>query len=130
GGGGPAGVCRIAVAGGGWCGHTGRGGGVRGDARRGPGGRLMTPRREQHAVRMLVLWCPDWPVVAACSAAGVPADRPAAVFEANRVRACSATARCHGVRRGMRRRPAQSRCPEIAVLDWDQGRDARLFEPV
>jgi len=90
----------------------------------------MTPRREQHAVRMLVLWCPDWPVVAACSAAGVPADRPAAVFEANRVRACSATARCHGVRRGMRRRPAQSRCPEIAVLDWDQGRDARLFEPV
>lgn len=90
----------------------------------------MSSRREQRAVRMLVLWCPDWPVVAACAAAGVAADRPAAVFAANRVRACSAVARGNGVRRGMRRRDAQSRCPDIAVLDWDPGRDARLFEPV
>jgi len=90
----------------------------------------MTTQSEQRAVRMLVLWCPDWPVVAACSAAGVAANRPAAVFEANRVRACSAIARSNGVRRGMRRRETQSRCPEIAVLDWDSGRDTRLFEPV
>jgi protein ImuB len=81
-------------------------------------------------VRMLVLWCPDWPVVAAGAAAGIPAHRPAAVFVANRVVACSAVARGDGVRRGMRRREAQSRCPELVVFDADEGRDARLFEPV
>ncbi|WAL69885.1 DNA polymerase Y family protein [Amycolatopsis cynarae] len=79
---------------------------------------------------MLVLWCPDWPAVAAATAAGVPAHRPAAVFSANRVVACSAVARSAGVRRGMRRRDAQSRCPELAVLGHDEARDARLFEPV
>lgn len=90
----------------------------------------MMPPREKQAVRMLVLWCPDWPVVAACFVAGTPANRPAAVFEANRVRACSAVARSNGVRSGMRRRDAESRCPDIAVFDWDPGRDARLFEPI
>ncbi|SFB32436.1 protein ImuB [Amycolatopsis marina] len=81
-------------------------------------------------VRVLVLWCPDWPVVAAGLAAGVSAHLPAAVFLANRVVACSAVARTAGIRRGMRRREAQSRCPEIVVLGADPGRDARLFEPV
>lgn len=89
-----------------------------------------TSSREQRPARMLVLWCPDWPVVAACAAAEVSADRPAAVFEANRVCACSAVARSNGVCRGMRRREAQSRCPDLAVLGWDPGRDTRLFEPV
>ncbi|WP_106182622.1 Y-family DNA polymerase [Prauserella shujinwangii] len=79
---------------------------------------------------MLVMWCPDWPVVAAGLAAGVPAHLPAAVFSANRVVACSAVARAAGVRRGMRRREAQSRCPELVVFTDDPGRDARLFEPV
>ncbi len=81
-------------------------------------------------VRMLVVWCPDWPAVAAALAAGVPAHLPAAVFAANRVVACSAVARTAGVRRGMRRREAQSRCPELTVFATDEGRDARLFEPV
>ncbi|WP_452624747.1 DNA polymerase Y family protein [Prauserella flavalba] len=80
--------------------------------------------------RMLVLWCPDWPVVAAGVAAGLPAHLPAAVFAANRVVACSAIARAAGVRRDMRRREAQSRCPELAVFGEDQDRDARLFEPI
>jgi protein ImuB len=80
--------------------------------------------------RMLVVWCPDWPAVAAGLAAGVPAHLPAAVFVANRVVACSAPARAAGVRRGMRRRDAQSRCPELTVFATDDGRDARLFEPV
>ncbi|WP_216217666.1 DNA polymerase Y family protein [Amycolatopsis aidingensis] len=79
---------------------------------------------------MLVLWCPDWPVTAAATAAGVPAHLPAAVFAANRVVACSAVARANGVRRGMRRREAQSRCPELVVFGEDIGRDARMFEPV
>ncbi|HVV14192.1 MAG TPA: DNA polymerase Y family protein [Amycolatopsis sp.] len=81
-------------------------------------------------VRMLVLWCPDWQAVAAAMAAGVPAHPPAAVFSANRVVACSVTARTAGVRRGMRRRDAQARCPELVVFGTDEGRDARLFEPV
>jgi protein ImuB len=81
-------------------------------------------------VRMLVLWCPDWPAVAAAMAAGVPAHLPVAVFSANRVVACSAVARAAGVRRAMRRRDAQSRCPELVVFGTDDGRDARLFEPV
>jgi protein ImuB len=84
----------------------------------------------QQAARLVVVWCPDWPVTAACVAAGVPLHHPAAVFAANRVVACSAVARRNGVRRGMRRREAQASCPELAVLAVDPARDARLFEPV
>lgn len=80
--------------------------------------------------RLLVVWCPDWPVTAACVAAGVPVHHPAAVFSANRVVACSAVARGNGVRREMRRREAQASCPELTVLAVDEARDARLFEPV
>src|SRR3954471_13561156 len=80
--------------------------------------------------RMVVLWCPDWPVVAAAAVGGVSATQPAAVFSANRVVASNAVARRGGVRRGMRRREAQSNCPELAVFNADDGRDARLFEAV
>ncbi|MET8852969.1 DNA polymerase Y family protein [Amycolatopsis sp. NPDC004625] len=79
---------------------------------------------------MLVLWCPDWPAVSAVAAGGVALTQPLAVFTANRVVACNAPARRSGVRRGMRRREAQSNCPELAVFAADDGRDARLFEPV
>ena len=81
-------------------------------------------------VRVLALWSPDWPVTAAARAAGVPPHRPAAVFVANRVLACSAVARAQGIRRGLRRREAQARCPDLAVLTPDPDRDARAFEPV
>jgi len=81
-------------------------------------------------VRMLVLWCPDWPAVAAAATAGVPVTEPAAVFLGNRVVACTAVARTRGVGRGMRRREAQSACPELAVFGVDENRDARLFEAV
>ncbi|MFC4942813.1 DNA polymerase Y family protein [Pseudonocardia sp. GCM10023141] len=81
-------------------------------------------------VRVLALWLPDWPVTAAAAAAHVPAEQPAAVIGANRVLACSAVARAQGVRRGLRRREAQARCPDLAVLAPDADRDARAFEPV
>jgi protein ImuB len=77
-------------------------------------------------VRTLVVWCPDWPVVAA----GHPATVPVAVVSANRVVACSAAARLDGVEVGLRRREAQGRCPEVIVIDQDPGRDIRAFEPV
>jgi protein ImuB len=75
---------------------------------------------------MLVVWCPDWPVVAA----GAPPDSLTAVVQANRVVACSAAARAEGVRPGLRRREAQGRCPELELLAHDPARDARAFEPV
>jgi len=78
------------------------------------------------AVRTLVVRCPDWPVIAA----GVPLHEPAAVFFANRVVASSPAARTEGVTQDMRRREAQGRCPELAVLEHDPARDARAFEPV
>jgi len=76
--------------------------------------------------RVLAVWCPDWPV----TAAGGSPDVPGAVLQGNRVVACSAAARIEGVRRGQRRRDAQSRCPELVVYSHDQGREARLFEPI
>ncbi|WP_039810271.1 DNA polymerase Y family protein [Nocardia otitidiscaviarum] len=80
--------------------------------------------------RVLAVWCPDWPAVAAAAVAGVPVTRPVAVFSANRVVACTAVARAEGVRRGLRRREAQARCPELLVVQDDPDRDARAFEPV
>ncbi|GAA1734282.1 DNA polymerase Y family protein [Isoptericola hypogeus] len=90
-------------------------------------------------MRTAVLWVPDWPVVAALAVAGLDAHVPAAVLGArsgggtgagHSVVAVSAVARAQGVRRGMRRRQAQERCPEVVLLPADDARDAREFEPV
>src|ERR1700712_5197361 len=72
----------------------------------------------------------DWPAVAAAAAAGLPATAPVVVTLANRVVACSASARAAGVRRGLRRREAQARGPHVHVAAADPGRDARHFEGV
>ncbi|GGK56767.1 DNA polymerase Y family protein [Nocardia camponoti] len=80
--------------------------------------------------RVLALWCPDWPALAAAAATGISVERPVAVFRANRVVACSALARAEGVRRGQRRRDAQSCCPELVVAEADSDRDAKFFEPI
>src|ERR1700686_2047074 len=74
--------------------------------------------------RTLVVWCPDWPLVAA----GIAPSVPAATIHANRVVACTASARAEGVTRGLRRREAQGRCPELVVERHDPARDARVFE--
>jgi len=79
-----------------------------------------------NATRTLVVWCADWPVVAA----GVALDVPAAVLRANRVVACSPAARADGVERHQRRRDAQSRCPELVLIPHDPAAEARAFEPV
>ena len=76
--------------------------------------------------RIVTVWCPDWPVVAA----GVAPTVPAAVLHANRVIARSPAAAMAGVRSGQRRREAQGCCPELVVLDHDPARDARQFEAV
>jgi protein ImuB len=78
----------------------------------------------------MVVWCPDWPVAAAGLVEDVPVHEPVAVLAANRVVACSEAARVEGIRRGLRRREAQSRCPHLVVVEDDPARDARAYEPV
>ncbi len=78
----------------------------------------------------MALWCMDWPAVAAAAAARLPPTVPIAVTLANRVIACSAAARAAGVRRGLRRRESQARCPELHVVTADPARDARHFEHI
>lgn len=80
--------------------------------------------------RVLAVWCMDWPAVAAAAAARLPPTSPVAVTLANRVIACSASARAAGVRRGLRRRESQARCPDLHVAAADPARDARHFETV
>lgn len=80
--------------------------------------------------RVLLVWCPDWPVVAASADHDVPEKSPVAVLGHNAVVACNGPARAAGVRRGMRRRDAQARCPELVLLTDSPDRDARVFEPV
>ena len=77
-------------------------------------------------IRMTVVWCPDWPIIAW----GIPLDEPAIVTVANRVVATSPAARAEGVTLDQRRRDAQSSCPDVVVLDRDTDREARMFEPV
>ena len=84
----------------------------------------------QSLTRTMVIWVPDWPVTAAATAAGHPPDAAVAVLEKGRVLASSAAARAEGVRRGLRARDAQSRCPELVVLKYDPVIDARAFDPV
>jgi protein ImuB len=80
--------------------------------------------------RVLAIWCMDWPAVAAATAAGLPPTAPVAVTLANRIIACSTSARSAGVRRGLRRRESQARCPQLHVVTADPARDARHFEAV
>jgi len=104
-----------------------------GEFRAGAGRRVPTgaaPDLTVQRSRTLVVWCPDWPAVAAARQAGRPASDPVAVFHANRVQACTAAARAEGVHVGQRRRDAQSRCPELLIAKVDPDRDGRLFEPV
>ncbi|WP_084078483.1 DNA polymerase Y family protein [Demequina sp. NBRC 110057] len=82
------------------------------------------------ATRRAVLWVPDWPVAAAMREGGWGADAPAAVLHGRGMVAVSAAARASGVRRGHGKRQAQRACPDLAILPYDEGRDAREFEAV
>jgi len=75
--------------------------------------------------RVLVVWCPDWPVVVA----GADPEVPAVVVAAGLVVACSAAARAAGIRRGQRLRDAQRRCP-VLITARDVDAEARAFESV
>lgn len=76
--------------------------------------------------RVLAVWCPDWPVLAAGGEPGVAG----AVIEKGRIFVCTPAARAAGVRRGQRLRDAQARCPWLRLYPRDPMRDTRLFEAV
>src|SRR5437763_5030429 len=77
---------------------------------------------------MLCLWSPDWPVVAARRADPALGGVPVAVLDRGFVLAASAEARAEGVRRGLRRREAESRCPDLVTRPVDPTGEARAFE--
>ncbi|MTB89239.1 DNA polymerase Y family protein [Aeromicrobium senzhongii] len=88
-------------------------------------------------MRTMVAWVPDWPALvrqaehAEANRGGSTADAEAlAVLDKGVVLACTLAARAQGVRRGMRRRDAQSRCPDLVVCDHRPEVDARTFEQV
>ena len=87
-------------------------------------------RPEPGGRRVMVVWCPDWPVVAAALSHELSLDIPLAVVERGEVFACSAAARVEGVKRGMRRRDASARCPELVVLDRVPEAETRSFDAV
>ncbi|MFF8022219.1 DNA polymerase Y family protein [Streptomyces sp. NPDC007896] len=75
--------------------------------------------------RIIVGWIPDYPVIAA----GALDAGPIAVVHRDEVVACSGSARVAGVRRRMRVRVAQSRCPQLRVVERDIAAEFRVFEP-
>lgn len=80
--------------------------------------------------RVLLLWCPDWPVDAFVRTQGLASHAAIAIIEAGRVFACSTAARREGVARGLKLREAQARCPNLILAPWRPADDARAFEPV
>jgi protein ImuB len=80
--------------------------------------------------RTIVLWCPDWPVTQTAKERALPDEAPVALIDRGLVFACSEAARHEGVRRGLRVREAQARCPGLHVLPYDPAPGARAFEAV
>lgn len=80
--------------------------------------------------RTMVVWFADWPVEAARATEGLPPTAAVAITDKGFVIACSAEARREGVRRGLRVREAQLRCPELTIIPYDSDADIRAFEPV
>ena len=80
--------------------------------------------------RTIVVWVPDWPILAAVREGLVTAGQAVAVVQQNRILACSSAARAQGVRAGQRRREAQSLCTELRIVPADDDRDHRLFSPL
>jgi len=80
--------------------------------------------------RVLVVWLPDWPIIAARRRLEFSTEQPLALIHKGVVFACSSDARASGVQRGLAVREAQLRCPELLVVAYDPQVDARAFEPV
>ncbi len=83
--------------------------------------------------RSMVLWVPDWPIIASLRVNPLPVsttDAPVALIDKGVVYACSASARIEGVQRGLRVREAQARCTDLVVRPYEQQLDSRTFEVI
>ncbi|MEJ1230695.1 MAG: DNA polymerase Y family protein [Galbitalea sp.] len=82
--------------------------------------------------RSMVLWVPDWPIIASLRVSPLPeaTDAPLALIEKGIVFSCSASARIEGVQRGLRVREAQARCSDLIVRPYEPQLDARTFETI
>lgn len=81
-------------------------------------------------MRQMAVWIPDWPITAAEMAGVAPVGEPAAVLGGRGIVVANAWARSLGISAGMKKRHAQSLCPELTVIPVDTARDTRMFEPV
>lgn len=79
--------------------------------------------------RVLTLWCPDWPLFGV-GLGNAASDSTAAVMLGERVFVATPAARAQGVRRGLRQREAQRRCPDLLLVERDEPAEMRAFEPV
>ncbi|HEY9291816.1 MAG TPA: DNA polymerase Y family protein [Microlunatus sp.] len=69
-------------------------------------------------------------MIAAMEQENLPPDLAIAAINKGEVFACSAPARAEGVRRGMRKRDAAARCPELIIIDHHPDLESRAFESV
>ncbi|TWE11854.1 DNA polymerase Y family protein [Rudaeicoccus suwonensis] len=81
-------------------------------------------------VRVLLLWCPGWSVLATRLIQGIPADAALALTDRSVIVAASDAAVAEGVTAGLRLRQAQHRCPDLIVLPQDTLAETRAFEPM
>ena len=77
--------------------------------------------------RTLVLTVPDWPALAVTLREDINVSEPVMVVRAGVVYSANASARKHGVARGMNTRSAQLRCPHAHVYPVDLDRDHQEF---
>ena len=83
----------------------------------------MNPARGFADTRTLSLVVPHWRTIAA----GVSCDTPAVVLNNNRVVDATPRAASYGIELGVRRREAQSLCPELDVIIDDEARNTTRF---
>jgi len=83
----------------------------------------VNPPRSLADTRTLFLVIPHWRTIAA----GVSCDTPAVVLDNNRVIDATPGAANHGIKLGIRRREAQSLCPELEIIVDDEERNTTKF---
>ncbi|MEZ5257504.1 MAG: hypothetical protein R2705_11595, partial [Ilumatobacteraceae bacterium] len=87
--------------------------------------------RPDTSPRLAAVWFPGWAAeVMVRREAGDGRQVPLAVLRANRVLSVTPAAAAEGIRPGLRRREAQSRCPTLEIRDHDADAAARAFEEV
>lgn len=83
--------------------------------------------------RSIVLFCPDWSLISAYrdeSLTGLKPGIPLGLVSKGVIKECSNSASKAGIHRGMRSRDAQTRCPDLILVNFDGYRDRKYFDTV